>query len=73
MRKNWPADNDKICCVQKEILEEVVRELQKVKEEIIDGKFKDLGFYARFQFLRIFTFFSFSLAIRRELLRIGST
>lgn len=39
MRIDWPANNDKICCVQKEILEEVVRELQKVKEEIIDGKF----------------------------------
>lgn len=36
---DWPADDDKICYVQKEILEEVVRELQKVKEEIIDGKF----------------------------------
>ncbi len=36
---DWPADNDQICHVQKEILEEVVRELQKVKEEIIDGKF----------------------------------
>lgn len=39
MRIDWPANGDKICCVQKEILEEVVRELQKVKEEIIDGKF----------------------------------
>ncbi len=36
---DWPADNDQIGHVQKEILEEVVRELQKVKEEIIDGKF----------------------------------
>lgn len=30
----------KICLILKEILEEVVRELQKVKEEIIDGKFR---------------------------------
>lgn len=39
MRMDWSANYYKICCVQKEILEEVVRELQKVKEEIIDGKF----------------------------------
>lgn len=36
---DWSANYYKICCVQKEILEEVVRELQKVKEEIIDGRF----------------------------------
>lgn len=38
MRTDWSANYYKICCVQKEILEEVVRELQKVKEEIIDGR-----------------------------------
>lgn len=72
----------KICCVQKEILEEVVRELQKVKEEIIDGKFwgnsemhdhlKQMCTYL-FSFSEYLHVFLFLLAIRRELLRIGST
>lgn len=82
MKTDWSANYYKICCVQKEILEEVVRELQKVKEEIIDGKFwgnseihdhlKQMCTYL-FSFSEYLHVFLFLLAIRRELLRIGST
>lgn len=40
MGANRFPPNDKIHFIPKEILEEVVRELQKVKEEIIDGTFR---------------------------------
>lgn len=40
MGANQFPHNDKIRFIPKEILEEVVRELQKVKEEIIDGTFR---------------------------------
>lgn len=86
MRTDWSANYYKICCVLKEILEEVVRELQKVKEEIIDGRVwgggeqfikcmiiqnKCVHIFSVFQNIYIFPLFL--LAIRRELLRIGST
>lgn len=71
LRTDWSANYYKICCDQKEILEEVVRELQKVKEEIIDGEsWEDSEMHDHFQanvvisfqFFRIFTFFSLSFS-----------
>lgn len=63
----------------KEILEEVVRELHKVKDEIIDGENSRIlylnihraTFVQRYEH-GLYTFLV-SLAIRRELTRMGTT
>lgn len=61
MGPNRFSDNAEIRFILKEILEEVVRELQKVKEEIIDGTFSRGGVQSLkwFKFLNVFIFVSF--------------